>query len=138
MPGERVAILARTTYNLVNLDAAKSQDFVLVKTQDVRGFREGTLLVRVHAYTIAQADAKFEVRARTTAPSQEDPLRDYLSSSADLASITINNTLTAPTLLKAGLGSNFGSFLRVYLRGTQGAVWSTLSVTVSVELVLKE
>jgi len=110
---------------------------ILVKAVDVTQFTSGTLLLRAHSYSIT-GSATFTVQLKTTAPSIEDPSKDFVINSSLVASATLSSTTAAaPTLIKGDLSSNFGSMLQVSVLITIPSV-STFTGEVSAELVMKD
>jgi hypothetical protein len=104
----------------------------VVKAVDVSHYTEGALIVRVHGGTIDAGS--IAVRARTTAPSPEDPAVDFVSTS-NVAVVTLSTGLGSGDLGVGALSANFGGFLRVDVVGTYSS--GTLSATLSAELVVK-
>jgi len=139
----KITVLAKESYNFTSLATgtpAPIQEFIIIKTLDLRAYRSAALLVRIHTAWIAQAGAMIQVAARATNPSPEDPSTDYLplSNVADLAAVTITSTTSYPVLEPADMGAHFGSFVRIVIRGQQAGTVGNLSATISVDVVGKE
>lgn len=129
--------MAGTTIPLITMreyDFASSGDVVVVKAVPVQNWTSGTLQVRVHSTTVTSSST-LDVKAYTTAPTNEDPTKDFV---ADSAAVTaqIDSSTTAPGLVLGSLSANFGAFLRLVVEGTVSG--GTCKATISADLVLKD
>jgi hypothetical protein len=104
----------------------------VVKAVDVSQYTEGALVVRVHEASISAGS--LVVRARTTAPSPEEPSTDFYLTT-DAAVVTFTSAAAAGDLGRGALSSDFGGFLRIEVH----ADWSsdTIQATLSADLVVK-
>ena len=73
MAGVSMNLLSKREFNF----DSGSGTVTVLKAVDVTPYTEGVLLVRVHAADIA-GSSSMQVRARTTAPSTEDPSVDFV------------------------------------------------------------
>lgn len=126
MSGMTIPLFTKRTFTF-----ADTMTVPVVKAVDVSHYTEGSLIVRVHGGTIDAGS--IAVRARTTAPSPEDPSVDFVSTSN--AAIVTLTTASSGDLGTGALSSDFGGFLRVDVVGTY--VSGTLTATLSAELVVK-
>jgi hypothetical protein len=132
----RIPILTEREYDLTSLVASANVEVVLVKALDVTAYRSGTLLVRLHAATWGAGSPTAAVKALMTAPSVDDPSRDFVDGSAK-ATCTLSSA-AAGDLVKDDLDAGFGSHLRIVLDVTQGSPADTLVFTISAEIELSE
>jgi hypothetical protein len=131
-------LVSRRNFSFDWIGTSTNESVVAVKAVDVQDWREGTLLVRVHQKDVITGGGKIEVLAYTTSPSSDAPEQDFVSASAR-ATITITSgTSVVPELLTAGLGQNFGSQLRIVVKGTKGSTGGSVDATISVDLALQE
>jgi hypothetical protein len=139
MAGQTPTIVSKREYPFTNLVVSSNQSVVVAKALDVSSYKEATLLVRVHSKDIV-ANGSIDVIAYSTAPSDEEPQSDFVRASPVLATATISaGTSTTPELLVQSLTGNFGSHVRVEVKGTRGATsGSNLKATLSIDVSLKE
>jgi hypothetical protein len=135
MAGTILRLMPRTDFDFGKVQASNSVIVWTSQNIDVSRYREGTMLVRVHALNIGTT-ATLVVALRAVQPSQEDPAQ-YFRSTTDLAFVVLGNG-TAPQLQVAALPANFGGFVSLQLRASQPAVATTLIATLSVDLSLKD
>lgn len=136
MSGIVMRLLPRTDYNFNNVQASTSVIIWPTQDVDVSRYREGTLLVRVHANTIGTT-ATFIAALRASLPSKEDPAQ-FFRAQSDLAYVQIVNSTPAPSLQPVALPAPFGGFVSLQLRASQPASTTNLSLTISVDLSLKD
>jgi hypothetical protein len=115
--------------------AGNAEEFCVLKDFPVGGYREGTILVRVHDADIVNGSSQIEVRAVETAPCVEDPATDFEGS--ELASAPVQGA-SEPQLVAANFTAPFGRAVTVYVKGTQGSATTNVTAKLSAVLVLKE
>jgi len=140
MTGKVITVLDRTDYNYTNMGTGGGTvELPIAQNIDVSQYRECTLLVRLHALSLANAGSSIAIRARRVAPTEEDPavfFRDQSISwtvtagQADVAS--------TPKLLNVTVGPNTGGWISLFLVVTQGSAGTTLTATLSADLSLKD
>jgi hypothetical protein len=126
------------TWNFSGLvtGAVNYEEYCILKNFPVEGYREGTLLVRVHSRTMSVGTSSIVVRAVETAPSAEEPDVDY--EGTELASVSVS-TGTDPELVTADFSTPFGGAVTIYVKGIQGgSAGDPVTAALSVDLVLKE
>lgn len=116
MPGATIPLFSRRRFDFDNVQSSAFVEVSMIQAVDVRQYTEGTLLVRIHAHDI-EPGAKIEVIARATAPTDEDPERDFVG--VTVATVTIDATVAAPTLRKASFTSDPGERVTIAVRGSQ-------------------
>lgn len=112
---------------------AASGTITQVKAVDVSQWTEGVILVRVHAHDVGTGSS-IDVRARTTAPSADEPDTDFVNDASDVAKATVG-TDSSIKLYSDAFSSDFGGALEIALVGTKGA--GNCTATLSAELVVK-
>jgi hypothetical protein len=129
--GQIIPVISKREYDFGTGDAT----VIAVKAVAVTGFREGTLLVRVHSSSFG-GSSKIDVIAKTTAPSSEEPSLDFVNATA-VATATVNSSSgTAGTLVKAALSDDFGAYLQISVVGDLDT--GDCKATISVEIVVKD
>ena len=83
------------------------------------------------------ANGSIDVKAYITAPSIEDPSREFTLATA-VGTASVVQSSGNPGLVTGNLTSNFGSMLKITIVGTQPSTATTLAATLSAELVLKD
>lgn len=129
--------MAGTTIPLITMreyDFASSGEVVVIKAVPVQNWTSGILQVRVHATTVTSSST-IDVKAYVTAPTNEDPTKDFVAGSA-AGTAQIDSSTTAPGLVLATVSANFGAFLRIVIAGTVSG--GTCKATISADLVLKD
>jgi hypothetical protein len=120
------------------LTSGSTQDIVLAQGIDISQWREASLMMRVHVNDVTTTVGTILIFAQTEGRTAEDPGVLFYSSSQQLGTLTINNTITAPYYVVNGLGANIGSMIRVVARGNRTVTGTQfLDATVSVDLSLK-
>jgi hypothetical protein len=139
MSGNLHSIITRRQFVFTNVSTSVSLEIPLVRAMDVTGAKALELLVRVHSLTIG-AGASVAVKAYAVSLTSEEPDTDFLSPSAAsptaLATITLNNSSSAPSLQLASVTTPFGHMVRIGVSGTQPAGAQTISVVLSVDLLV--
>jgi len=128
-------LVRRRSFDFTNLAASSSIEVVLERAVPTIGFADALLQVRVHAATIPSG-ASLVCIASATSPTPEEPGTDFVDPNP-VGQVTIDSTVTAPSLRQAQLGAGFGRAVRVALRATRGATGGTFTATLSACLVLK-
>ena len=135
MPGMIVRLVSKQKFDFSQLAINQTQDVVAAKAVDISSYREGTVLIRLHASTMA-ASQILRVVAKLEAPTSEDPSTDFIAASETVSSDIINTT-AAGTLVALALPANAGAWLRVLVRGIMPASVATFNATLSIDLSLK-
>lgn len=137
MAGVIVELFSRRTFDFSSLAAAGVARIAWDAAQPVEEFTEGVIVLRSHAHTIPAA-ASFRVRAFLAAPSREQPSTTFWATTPAIGDALLTSAgPSAPTLIVAPLATNFGGFLYVDVTATQGSGMTTLSATLSCDLVVK-
>ena len=131
MPGQSHTILSKRLFDCANGSAT----YVAAKAVPVVNWTQGSLLVRVHGASFTGA-SKFEVIAKTTAPSAEEPSVDFIATGTAVATATIDSGNSAGDVEKASLAADFGAFLQITVVGTLDS--GDCNATISIDLVLKD
>lgn len=129
MAGITIPVLTRRRY-----DFSSGYAMVPVVTEvDVRGWTSGTLLLRLHLSEIT-GNSTFVLSAYNSAPTREDPSRDFIASAA-VAACNLTSSDVAPKLIMSPFLTEFVDYLRFYVEGLPSG--GVAKATVSAELVLK-
>lgn len=115
--------------------AGNAEEFCVLKDFPVGGYREGTILVRVHDADVVNPSSKIEVRAIETAPCVEEPESDFEGDQLATAEVT---GIAEPALVAANFTAPFGRAVTIYVKGTQGSASTNVIAKLSAVLVLKE
>ena len=138
MAGQIIPLFSRRTFDFSKLQGSQTIPVPIVKAVDVSQYTQATLEVRVHSMTISGGSAYIRVKLYTTAPSAEDPGRDFVYGSAVATTSNLSSSNTAPTLLVAQVSSGFGGMLAVAVEGEQpGSPVVSLTADLSAQLVVK-
>ena len=130
MSGTVIPLITKRDFNFDNGTATVT----VVKAVPVSQYTEGVLLVRVHSSGIASSST-LEVRARTTAPTAEEPSVDFVNDTS-MASVSLDSDAAAGDLERAALTDDFGAFLQIQVEGTQDG--GNCNAVISADLVLKD
>ena len=138
MAGRIIWVLERTKYDYSTLPAATALDIKLADL-DVSGAREVTLLIRVHESNITVSSGTFKIVTKASAPTNEDPGKDFYDPTALATSAAIDDAPGAPFLLRSAIPANCGAWITVFLEVNQAVGGATnLSATLSIDASLKE
>ena len=107
--------------------------YVLAKAIPSRGWAGGGMFVRVHSKAITSSST-LAIQAFLTAPTAQNPDLDFIRATA-IATITLTQFTTAPSLLLTNFSTHLGQFLLIRATGTPSG--GTCSAELSIELVLK-
>ena len=130
-----IPLFSKRSFDFSNLQNGTTQTIVIAKAIDVSQYTSGTLEVRLHSNNTTIGSAHIYLQAHTTAPSIEDPSKDFYASGT-VARVDINSQ-AAPLLAVASLGTNFGSMLRITMEAEQPAGGGLTSAELSAVLTLK-
>lgn len=149
MPGQLIPVIAKMTITVPTATTGSPSSFQFpAKGISTVGFREGTLITRVHSLSgslgagAGQANT-VKVEVLGEAPTMEDPSMDFVLGTA-IASTSIDSTTTSASVgadqqgvaISAAFSANFPAFVRVKL--TQfGIAGSAVTITLSADIVLK-
>lgn len=136
MSGRIVNILSLREFDFTDVGDGDSVEIPIVKALDVSQYTEGKILVRVHNHDVP-ANGSIDVKAYITAPSIEDPSREFILPTA-VATASVVQGSGNPGLVTGNLTSNFGAMLKITVVGTQPSTATTLTATLSAEIVLKD
>lgn len=128
--------VSRRSYDFTNLATSSSLEIVLERVIETASFADAVLQVRVHAVAIPSG-ATLECIVRATSPCDDEPGTDFVDPSP-VGKVTLDNTVTAPTLRQAPLAPSFARAVQLVLKGTRGATAGTFNATLSLCVVLKE
>ncbi len=134
MSGTLLSLLEMTSYDFDDIGDDGEVAQLVASNVDVSRWPHGELLVRVHSHTIGTG-AGLAVEVRRALPSPQDPSRRFEQDA--IASAPLTSSTTAPSLIVDALTEPLGSYVNVYVIAAQPANNTTLSATISVELVLK-
>jgi hypothetical protein len=124
------------TWDFSNLKSSGSEEYRIAKAIPVEGYREATLLVRVHSSSLSGASSLIQISVVEAAPTVENPEDDFEGTT--LATVTVASS-TTPALEAATLSAPFGGAVSIYVGATQdGSDGDALTADLSVDLVLKE
>ena len=137
MAGITVPILDRTDYNFTNTVAGTMAEMPIAQNIDVSQYTDCQLFIRVHALSIQNAGSTLALRARRVAPTEEDPAQFFRDQSTSWT-VTAGSADTAPRILAVTVGPNTGGWISIFMVATQGSAGTTLTATLSAELVLKD
>lgn len=136
MSGAIIPIFSRRSFDFDDVAASnKYVEITIAKAIDVSQYTEGTLLVRVHDNNVA-SNAQIDILVKATAPTSEDPAKDFVGST--VATVTVDENVNAPTLMKASFSADPGQMVTVTVKGWQvsGSAVACNAV-LSAELVVK-
>lgn len=136
MAGETIDLFSRRTFVFTDMGANKTQQLVLETSVGVEAWTSGLLEMRVHSTTMPSGST-VELRLYTTAPTSEDPARDFVVATA-AATASLAAADTAPKLCPGALSANFGSELRAVLVATTTGTTGTFVVELSARLSVKD
>lgn len=134
MAGLLVPLFSRRSFSFTGLTASTTMDIVIVRALPVFGYREATVLVKVHSVAL-DGGATIDLLASETSPTEDAPGVDFVASTVVLTASVA--TGTTPALVHAGNASTFGGHLQIVVRGTRGSTGSCDAV-LEADLVLKE
>lgn len=142
MSGMVLRLLPRSKFDFaLTLPAVGSFIIPIAQDVDLSGWREATLLVRVHGAVTMPASCKLNVIAKTSAPTDEDPAVFFQATALTLggspADITnnLNNALLSLTLPQP---NGFGGLVSFFLQYTPVTNTGQVVVTLSIDLSLKD
>jgi hypothetical protein len=139
MSGTVVNVVPRTPYVFDTLVASSTFTIPIARFVDISQYREATVMLRVHARTVAQAatGAKITVSLIGEAPTSEDPANDFATAQLASYDIVASPTTIAPSLQLITVPGNSGGMITIRLGATQGTQAGNLSATISVDVSLK-
>lgn len=141
MTGTVHSIVTRRAFTFTNVATSNSVEIPLLRAMDVTDAKAIELMVRVHSLTIGSG-ASVAIKAYALSLTSEEPDTDFLSPSSSsptaLATITLNNSSSAPSLQLASLSTPFGHMIRVTVTGSQPAGSQTITVTLSIDVLIRD
>lgn len=136
MTGSVQSVISRRTFTFSSVGTSGNVEIPLVRALDVTDAKSIDLQVRLHSMTIGSG-ASVDITAYAISLTNEEPDTDFILSSAR-ATIILNNSSSAPSLHLASLSSPFGTMIRVTIKGTQPGSAQTITVTVSIDLIVRD
>ena len=134
MPGVVMEIAPKRNYDFDDLANAANLTCDVVDHVDVSQWCEGTLMVNVHSNSVV-AGAQIDVLVVQDGFTAEDPSATFTG--ATLATITIDENDTAPVFVTQAFSTNFGSMLKVQVKGSQDGSPVACNAELSIRLSLK-
>lgn len=130
-------VISKHSYNFESIKGTSSLEVVALRSVDVNYGEKAELLVRVHDKSIG-ANSSVVVTARPVNITREEPSVDYVGSSA-VATVTLNNSTSAPSLVLESFSEPFGSAVQIRVKGTCAVAGpESIRATISVDLVCKD
>jgi len=138
MSGEVKRVLRRTTFEFTAAQAVSSTspEVAIATNVNVSQYRELILIARLHSATWTSAGAKFEIRVRGSAPTEEDPGLTFRGTTV-LTSVTLNQGSVVPFPAFGTMITGFPPFVDVLVFMTQGAQAAAGTVNVSADISLR-
>jgi len=137
MTGTMIPVLERTDFSFTTTVAGTMAEVPIAPNIDVSQYTDCQLLLRIHALSIANPGSTIALRARRVAPTEEDPAQFFRDTSTAWT-VTAGTNDLAPRILSVNVGPNAGGWISIFLVVTQGSAGTTLTATLSAELVLKD
>ena len=129
----QLAILEKQQFDFSSLQASTSTVFVVHRAIDVMEWPRAALQVRVHSVDIG-TNASIDVKVDIVSQTPEDPGVDFV---LDGTSVSIDDAVTAPTLLEPVVLGGMGAALRLSIEGNQASTPTNVKATISADLILK-
>lgn len=129
-------ITSRRTFTFSNTALSSTIEIPLVRALDTLSAKSLDLIVRVHSVTIGSG-ASILVKAYAISLTSEEPDTDFINSTA-VATVTLNNSTTAPSLSLGSLSTPFGHMVRITISGTQAGSSQTITATLSIDLLERD
>jgi hypothetical protein len=137
MSGKVIHAIPRTPYDFSLIPPNVQCPFLAVRDIDVSGYRELTLLVRVHAVSMTYSNSTIYVGTQMESISPDDPASDFLGTSLGTY-VGVTQSTPVPTLLMATIPTPFGGLMNITVEAvTGGNGGATLKATLSVDLIAK-
>jgi len=119
-----------------NTALSSTIEIPLVRALDTVSAKALELVVRVHSVTIGSG-ASIAIKAYAISLTSEEPDTDFINSTA-VATVTLNNSTTAPSLSLGSLSTPFGHMVRITISGTQAGSSQTITATLSIDLLERD
>ena len=141
MAGTVIRVMPKRTLDFTSVQSgtASAEEIVLAQNIDVSMWREVSLMVRTHSSGFPGANiGKIEIYALMEGRTPEDPALLF-TTTTQLATVTIDNTVVAPSFTVNGVTSPFGSMLKIAAKGTRTSSNGTnqIQAAVSIDLSCK-
>jgi hypothetical protein len=144
MAGTLIPAVAKTKFDFSSLLAGANSSYFIATGVEVSQYRYGELMPRIHALSIVGAGATPSITLDVfpEAPSPEDPGMEFYNASIPLVNPALTFSLSPSSVAPILPASNvniippMGGFVRIRLKGTQGATqattfWIVLSVDIA-------
>jgi hypothetical protein len=136
MSGRVVNLFSMRQFDFSNVGDDDTLELPIVKALDVSQYTEGKIVVRIHNHSVPSGGS-IDIKAYITAPSVEDPSVEFTATSA-IGSASVVYGSANPGLVTGNITSNFGGMLKITVLGDQPATATTMTATLSADLVLKD
>jgi hypothetical protein len=137
MAGITQRIVSRRKFDFAGLAGSQTQTFVVHRGIDVSMYREATLEVAVHVATLIDSTHTVQVLAYPVILTDDEPQTDFVASAAS-GTVLLNTTTQQSQVVLAALSANFGGMLQIQVKGTQPAGTAAFTVTITIDISLKE
>jgi hypothetical protein len=134
MAGSVISAVRKRLINFASLGSGASQELVLADMVNVFGWRESTMLLRIHSHNIAAGAGTITIHARAQSVSAEDPGLEFVDRVTG-ASEVLNNLTPSPGLLL--MYPLITPLVHISAVGNRTAAGG-LSATISIEFSLKD
>jgi hypothetical protein len=142
MGGRTIRAFPRRRFNFTTSQLPASQviEVVMAERLDVSGYKTVELLGRLHnGGPLPQAGQKLEILAVADGFTDEDPGQTFRRpSSAAAATVTFDNTITAPFYLPVTLSTPFGPLITIIVKLTQPATPGLFDETISCDVHMRD
>ena len=119
MKSELVEIFSRRRFDLAALAAGATESIVVARHVCAEDFGQAVAMLRVHANAMGSLRTA-TLRCISEAPTDEDPKQDFLLGT-DAASLKVDSSTAAGTLLMVGLTPDFSYALRFLVDAFNGS-----------------
>lgn len=138
LAGTIVTLLSKSDMNFNAAGSSTATEMVLVRALNVSAHREGIVVLRAHGDHTTAAGQTLVLKAYNTAPTSEDPAREFVDTTTVIATCTLTMT-SAGTLVKfAQVSAPFGPYIKFVLFATQTNQGTAFTATVSADGVFRE
>ncbi len=133
----RIELVPLTTFTFFG-NASQVQEVQLIKYIPTEGFVSGMFELRAAARTLTSTQA-IALVLQAISKAEDEPQATYVTSTAeDACSVSASTPTALPALVTRGLSTPLPAFYRLIVRATQASTASSMSVTLSSSLTLRE
>lgn len=136
MAGKIIQILRQKLLDFTFLGNSGTEKLTLHTALPVANYKSGLLAVRIHTNNIPTGGS-FQFRLSPTLPCSTDG-RQFTNTSLGVASLTVDDSFSAPWYLQAAISTMTAAFLLIEILATQAATATTFSAQLSADLLLRE